>query len=137
MSTTDNQPPTGGTAAAPAAWSPQHSRADYLAGRCSHQDYYGQFVDDPLRALVSRRFGVEALRAALVRGDTSFNRSIPLREWDGLSLALDNRVFRERLKAAGDFYSTAGAVCALKEAARQVASSEQHEEEEGYAHDDA
>ena len=81
------------------------SRQDYLDKKCSHSEYYSQWVTDATRATVTRNFGQKINQSA----DSFFN-DIPLIEWDrlafGLSRSPDN--------------SLASRVCVLKEAARQI-----------------
>lgn len=99
-----------------------HQRQEYMQNKISHEEYYGQFVDEFLRQLVANRFSKERL-ARVYQTDKHFN-IIHLYEWDGMALWLDNKIFRASLKSAGDFYSVSSAVCTLKEAARQVATRE-------------
>lgn len=91
------------------------SRADYMANKCSHQEYYNQFVTRDTLALVEDVFGVEKLKAAYAE-DKNLN-TIPLAKWDALA---GNVNTNEALKQAGDYLTLAGSVCILKAAARQL-----------------
>ena len=85
------------------------SRADYMSGKCSHSEFYGQWVTDYTRQLVSEQFGNDLIKASK---DEHFN-DIPLRQWD-------------RLASFVECYpdnSLSSRVCILKEAARQIRDS--------------
>ncbi len=100
-----------------------YTRQDYLGRKCTHRQYYAQFVGTKERQLVSRRFGVSYLKTSFAY-DEYFN-NIPLSNWDALSV---NR--RADMKAAGDYQTLAGAVCILKEAARQVCEQETNDDDD-------
>ena len=88
-----------------------------------HREYYAQFVNEQVRALVLRSFGRSALIECYKR-DRAFNTpNMPLRQWDVLVSALPYGIV-EQLKEAGDWLSQGTGVCILKEAARQVAEQE-------------
>lgn len=91
------------------------TRKQYLDGECTHEEYYGQFVTREIRQLVSRTFTVPRLVAS---PDPHFN-DITLRRWDALAGSL-GKPTEAALRDRGDWLSLAGAVCILKEAARQV-----------------
>ena len=94
-----------------------YSRQDYLQNKCSHRQYYAQFVDDSVRRMVEQYFTLETLRAST---DEHLN-DIPLRRWDSLAIMLVHySSIRELLREYGDFWSLAGGVCILKEAAHQL-----------------
>lgn len=80
-----------------------------------HRRYYGQFVDDRVRALVQGHFGL----ARLVESTDPHFNDIPLSAWDRLagSLPWDTD---KRLREQGDCLSPMAATCILKEAARQL-----------------
>jgi len=93
-----------------------YTRQDYLANKCTHQQYYGQFVGQPEREAVKVKFGSRLFTST----DSSFN-DIGLSAWDALAQFSPRRsIWRQGLQAAGDWLSLAGMVCILKEAARQV-----------------
>lgn len=93
------------------------TRSDYMEKRCTHRQYYAQFVT-AAKDRVRRAFTIDRLRAAFAK-DEHFN-SIPLGEWDGLASGLP----LYGIKEAGDYCTPAGQVCALKEAARQLVEEE-------------
>ena len=89
------------------------SRKDYLAGKCSHREWYGQFVNASTKAVVRRLIGIDRLKAST---DPHFN-DIPLREWDALVPRLPGSA---GFAKAGDWYSMSNGVCLAKESARQI-----------------
>lgn len=80
-----------------------------------HRRYYGQFVDDRVRALVQRHFGL----ARLVESTDPHFNDIPLSSWDRLAALLPADM-DTRLRAQGDCLSPMAATCILKEAATQL-----------------
>lgn len=93
------------------------TRKEYLDGKCSHREYYGQFVNDNVKQMVIDTIGKNRI---LKSTDEHFN-DISLREWDNIGLPCG---ISELLKKAGDYYTLAGQVCILKEGARQIKESE-------------
>jgi len=96
------------------------TRKQYLAGECTHDQYYDQLVTEELKNTVLRSIPEKQI---MWSRDESFN-DIPLRSWDWL--AKFNPVEPKKFKELGDFSTLAGQVCALKAAARQI-----REESEG------
>lgn len=94
-------------------------RSDYMDGKASHQEYYGQFVDSEVLEAVKDRFGIAKLAKALA-GDKNLN-NIPLASWDALEAHTHH--CQQALRLAGDGWSMAGSVCILKNAARQLVAS--------------
>lgn len=82
-----------------------------------HQQYYGQFVTNEIKDLVKTTFGIKKLVKAYSK-DPIFN-NIPMKRWDALGY-LEHYLDRTLIIATGQGYSNAGAVCVLKEAARQL-----------------
>ena len=79
------------------------TRKDYLDDKCSHREYYGQFVTNSHKALV-KSFNVDG------------SNKTPLYVWDGLpfiTLAIS-------MGSVGDSPTLAGKVCIFKEACRQT-----------------
>ncbi len=90
------------------------SRAEYLEGRCTHREYYGQFVTEEVKREVARSIGIDKLKASR---DQHFN-DVPLSHWDNLSHS--NKSLLSIPENGTRFYSLCGGVCILKEAARQL-----------------
>lgn len=95
-----------------------YTRKDCLDQKCSHREYYAQFVTDEERARVARHFG----KAKLLASTDPHLNDIPLRHWDALSPG--PKAVSEKLLAAGDYSTLAGWVCIYKEAARQIIEEE-------------
>ena len=108
------------------------TRKDYLAKRCSHREYYGQFVNDGVKGVVLRSIGRKAILAST---DENFN-DIPLHRWDSLAgyyqrvchsgkfelthSALFYCCGRSICEAGSGGVSANDLVCVAKEAARQI-----------------
>jgi len=91
-------------------------RRDYLNKKATHREYYSQFVTDEIKALVTRHFGKVSLTHAYQLNE-HFN-NIKSVQWDVLTMSFS---CDKKMREAGDYATTAGKVCILKEAARQVA----------------
>ena len=89
------------------------TRKEYMAGACTHREYYAQFVNEGTRYLVAQRIGAERIKTSI---HPHFS-DIPLHEWDKLTPKAPGSVQFEK---AGDYYTLAGGVCMLKEAAEQI-----------------
>lgn len=87
----------------------------------AHRDYYGQLVTEQMIAFVAWYIG----RDALMSSTDSFLNDIPLGSWTRLAL---RSKFDIPFESLGDFYSRAGEICVLKEAARQYIESEKAKE---------
>lgn len=94
------------------------TRQEYMDGKATHEQYYGQFVTDALKRAVTDRFGIETLVNST---DPHFN-DIPLGQWDAFSQTMPFLVsMRKVFEAQGNRgWSLATVVCLAKEAARQV-----------------
>ena len=91
------------------------TREDYLNEKCTHKEYYSQFVTEDIKKMVVNAFGVENLKLALSHDE--YMNTIPLKMWDRLSYSVS---IMKQMRAHGDYQTLAGTVCTLKEAARQV-----------------
>jgi len=82
----------------------------------AHREYYAQFVTPRIIRAVAEKLGKRILKST----DSHLN-DIPLIEWDHLALNLNLTIeVGQKMRACNDFYSQAGGVCVLKEAARQI-----------------
>ena len=95
----------------------KYTREDYLNHKCSHREYYAQFVNDAVKSMVTSSIPLAELLAAT---DKENLNSIALARWDNIAGGYSTQLCRDKLKAAGDSPSLGGAVCILKEAARQI-----------------
>ncbi len=98
------------------------TRKDYMAGKVSHSDYYGQFSTPEVADYVVARIGADRLRSS---SDEHLN-DIPLHLWDRLSppidyksLTVSNRSTEANPRTTGTSYSLCDVVCISKEAARK------------------
>jgi hypothetical protein len=93
------------------------SRDDYMATppRCTHRQFYGQFVTPYVREFVRAHIGEARIKAST---DEHFN-DIPLHLWDRLDYNM-RAMCEQKLRDAGDFWSLSATVCIAKEAARQI-----------------
>ncbi len=92
------------------------TRQDYLNGKCSHSEYYSQFVTAHTLAVVKGAFGIDTLKTAFA-ADENLN-TIPLEKWDITALRIAG--VSAKMKELGDYLTKAGGVCVVKEAARQL-----------------
>lgn len=106
----------------------QYTRAQYMSGEVTHQQYYGQFVSDVTIKIVAQAFGGDALRAAFAE-DQAFN-TLELRRWDSLTEWIKHEM-SQLLRDAGDFWTLANGVCVLKQAARMYVESSAEAAEKG------
>ena len=94
---------------------------DYMRHRCTHREFYRQFVTPAIIAGVKWLIGEDRLLDSV---DPHFN-DIPLRRWDKLGDVLMSTLSPTRdhllgvARATGENLSRATVVCILKEAARQ------------------
>jgi predicted transcriptional regulator len=96
------------------------TRLQYLEGKCNHRQYYAQFVTNAHKARVNNSIGKD--RVVNTEDQKHFN-SIPLHIWDRVSLPIPAESI-ELMKKANDYPTLAGAVCILKEAAKQISEAE-------------
>jgi hypothetical protein len=101
------------------------SRADYMSGRCSHQDYYRALNKTLGLRLAPDAAILPRVRGALANGDEHLN-TITLATWDRMAaplLSLYGLSTADAFRAHGDGMSQAGLVCCLKQAARDAADA--------------
>ena len=104
---------------------------DYHDGKCTHHEYYSQFVTDDIKQLVINSIGKEAIQRST---DPHLN-DIPLVKWDRLNTTvralvdrnlhkeLHNATYGERDKDKF-IWSLSEGVCIAKAAARIVKSED-------------
>lgn len=90
-----------------------YKRKDYMSGKCTHEQYYNQFINDNIKLLLKDSIDINKIKKSK---DKHFN-DIPLEWWDRIRLTCD---VVDMLKQAGDYYTLSGQVCILKQAARQI-----------------
>ena len=92
------------------------SRKDYLEHKCSHSEYYAQFVNEDARRAVLSRIGKTRLMCSV---NEHFN-DIPLKMWDAVFSPTFPRSIGEIFRSVRDFPTDSGLVCIAKEAARNI-----------------
>lgn len=93
-----------------------YTRQDYLNHKCTHSEYFAQFVNDMQKRIVLERWTAKEL-ARSWENDEAFNtRSTPIAQWDRLACPIDHRLLDE----LGEYSTPSTRVCILKEAARQI-----------------
>jgi hypothetical protein len=100
-----------------------YTRRDYLNKKCTHREYYAQFVTTSYVNSVASKIGLSRL---LKSEDPDFN-DIPLREWDMLPIPVGTHSLMISLE---DYLTMAGAVSMSKEAARQAVEKHKGESNE-------
>lgn len=95
----------------------KYTRKDYMAHKCTHDEYYSQFVDDSILDLVSSYIGRRAITKST---DPHFN-NIELSRWDNLHLPilLHCGALLARGNSSGGV-SLSDTVCVAKAAARMI-----------------
>ena len=88
---------------------------DYIARKCTHREYFGQYVNENVRGGVLAVMGETRLMSAW-REETTFN-TIPLYKWDALGIAFN---FLKPMRERHDMPTLENKVCILKEAALQI-----------------
>lgn len=93
-----------------------YTRQDYLNHRCTHCEYFAQFVNPMQKRIILARWTAKELARAW-EDDESFNtRSTPIAQWDRLACPTDHRLLDE----LGESSTPSTRICILKEAARQI-----------------
>ena len=95
------------------------TRRDYLENKCSHDEYYAQFVNEEVKSTLLQNIPKDEI---LQSKDEHFN-DIPLKRWDALPLSKGTA---DELRAKGDYPTLAGKVCIYKAAARQIKTKDVH-----------
>lgn len=89
-----------------------YTREEYMKDKCTHREYYAQFVTDEIKGIVKATIGESRLLASK---DEHLN-DIPLKQWDNMYMP----ALKIHMETVGDYLTQAGKVCILKEAARQI-----------------
>jgi hypothetical protein len=94
-----------------------YTRKDRLDNKCSHEEYYHQFVTGEHKQYVRYKFGINKLKIAYEE-NKSFN-TISLSQWDWISIS-PFMMLKISMKDVGDYLTMSGIVCILKQAAREI-----------------
>ena len=105
-----------------------NTRKQYLENKCSHREYYAQFVDKDVLKIVRNEIGIDAIKSSK---DEHLN-DIPMKLWDGLSGCIfkgselisppkcSRKIYDKAIELGEGGISPATMVCIFKEAARQL-----------------
>ena len=94
------------------------TRKDYLDGKCTHSEYYSQYVENTDAKGLVLAFWDEKTLSEAYEKDEHLN-SLSIKDWDDLANRLTIGpclTFSE----LGDMNTLSSRVCVLKEAARQI-----------------
>lgn len=93
---------------------------DYLDGKCTHREYYAQFVTESTKAAVASAVDIKKLAVDLANGDTHLNeRYSCVKVWD--KLLTPYHLKRDEIRdIKNNRVSQADLVCVAKEAAKQL-----------------
>jgi hypothetical protein len=98
------------------------TRKDYLDGKATHRQYYGQIVK---LAGISFSKDSKIVERCKNSKDPHYN-DIGLPAWDVMAASRAPHI-QTALKKCGDFFTKAGGVCVMKEAVRQAVESTEDE----------
>lgn len=103
-----------------------YTRQHRLDGKCTHDEFFGQFVTEAVKRAVHTHIGKKRLLAST---DSHLN-DIPLREWDKLAERFKGHVeaVNKKIEGGESFWSLSYGVCTLKAAARQLIAKYSAEE---------
>ena len=99
------------------------TRTDYLAGKCTHHEYYSQFVTPSIVACVLRSIGDGAYLTRMYQADKNLG-NIPLEKWDSIVLQDPSIGALDEQGTGKLYYSLSNGVCVLKTAARLIIERE-------------
>jgi hypothetical protein len=100
-----------------------YTREDYMRRRCSHEEYYGQYVNNSIRMSARNLVCQYKVTRLQYEKDPHLN-FIPLGRWECVILGSNRPLVAKSLQDRGDFLSPAVEICIAKEAARQVLEEE-------------
>lgn len=97
------------------------TRQQYLDGKCTHEQYYAQFLTEGLIEHVKGFIGEKEIKESI---DEHFN-DIKLPRWDSCANSIRQFPYGvgEKMKKLGDYPTLAGWVCVCKAAARIIKES--------------
>ena len=100
------------------------TRKDYMENRCTHREYYAQFVTNITKQRVLRTIGnKERLREHFKLESEEFFHpgKIQLKTWDKFPIISTEA---DKMREAGDYLTLSGVVCIAKEAAKQIVEND-------------
>ena len=98
------------------------TRHDYMNKKCSHFEYYSQFVNEVMKSVILRKYSKEQL-TKLFEEDKHLN-NIPLKFWDSSEGSFKQDIARTNKRLSGEsIWSLSDHVCAMKAAAQKIINS--------------
>ena len=94
------------------------TRKDYLDGKCTHSEYYSQYVENTDAKGLVLSFWDEKTLSEAYEKDEHFN-SLSIKRWDELAERLTIGPWLT-FSELGDMNTLSSRVCVLKEAARHI-----------------
>jgi len=94
----------------------KYTRRDYLYERCTHVEYYSQFLTDEVITYVDNAIGHERI----INSEDESLSDIEIRHWDRIVYNLKPLVSDEILIEAQEGWSLMTGVCIAKQAARCI-----------------
>ena len=94
------------------------TRKDYLDGKCTHSEYYTQYVENTNAKDLVLTFWDEKTLFEAYKKDKYLN-SLPIKDWDDLANRLTIGPWLT-FSELGDMNTLSSRVCVLKEAARHI-----------------
>lgn len=99
------------------------TRSDYIDGKCTHQEYYSQFVTEESKRLVIRFIGSKDFLSQKYEADNNLN-NIPLHQWDAIALYYKHIGAIDENGTGVKIYYRSNAICVLKTAAMMIVKGE-------------
>lgn len=81
-----------------------YTRTQYLNGKCTHRQYYAQFVSVYAKQIVKMHY----------------KENMVLNDWDHIGACINGLSISRKMKEVGDYTTKAGLVCIAKEACEQL-----------------
>ena len=93
------------------------TRKDYMSGVVTHREYYGQFVNNQIKQLVSNSIGMKSI----INSKDKHLNDIELSRWNRLSFSI-KQICGDKLRLINGpgGVSLSDTVCVAKEAAKQI-----------------
>lgn len=99
------------------------TRRDYMDNKCTHHEYYSQFVTEETKRLVIRFIGSKDFLSEKFEADNNLN-NISLRQWDSIALCNKHIGAIDENGTGVKIYSKSNAICVLKTAAIMIVKGE-------------
>ena len=95
----------------------KYNRKDHMSKKCTHREFYAQFITPLVKDLVRRLIG----KKSILRSTDEHLNDIALSRWDSLHTPIRQIVGKMVREANGNSgHSLSDSVCVAKEAAKQI-----------------